>query len=337
MCYVIYALTVWPTKACNIKCAYCFFAPSEKWHGAGVMSVDTADQVVDFINSGQVDAVDFFGAEPMMNWKIVKRILARSRLGTRPYPYGITTNGTLLDPDVLEYLELHRTRISLSFDGTKITQDHWRDGSYDAVLKNIDLLVKYPSIQVLMTMTDPRTLYEDVEHIKALGFGGVFINLLDAFGPVRYDPDHVEIFKEQYLKVIGLATPGFHVGDYERWSALLKGPRKLGCGFTGRGLGCGPDGKLYPCHQGPSLPEEFCIGDVWNGVDAQKEREVRSAANPPSCRACPYQLGKCLVSMYNKHGKFGVDPPEWYVDYELAKIGVIERLNGLEARKPACM
>jgi len=338
-----YFLSVWVTNQCNLRCRYCFYNNRNLWNMPLLQMTETvADRVIKFVNSGQVDALGFFGAEPLLNWKIIKKILTRSCLqfmNENKQVYFLTTNGTLLNKGILEHLEMFNVHLKLSLDGTKETQDYWRDNSYDTIIKNINMLVDYPNLQVLKTLANPNTLYEDIKHIKELGFKRVFINLLDPYGTITYEGYSPEVFKEQYKRVVhDFHGNGFSIDDFERWKWLLnrKNP-KPGCGFTNRGLAISPDGKFYPCHEAPSVPE-FSIGDIWNGIDPIKEQQIRGMPKQPQmCIKCPYALNKCPISMYIKHRKFGVPPPRWYQEFEVAKIKAICELTNKEMKIPNCM
>ena len=341
-----YSLSIWPTDGCNSygKCKYCFYKESELWDisKAQMMKDNVIDAIVNRMNSGGVTQISLFGGEPTLNWHACERILKESKLPEiikgRGYVHNITTNGSLLTPKRINFLAAHKVFISLSFDGTKETQDYWRGDNYDKIIKNLDMLVKYPGIQILKTVADPTKLYEDVAHIKELGFKAVFLNLLDPYSHITYEGYDVNDFKKQYRKVvIELHGNGFQVADYGRWLSLIKQENKgFGCGFTNKGLCVDWEGRLWPCHQGPSLPKEFSIGNIWDGICREKEKQIRSVSGAPSCNECGYRLSKCWVSMYNKHGKFEVDPPQWHRDFELAKISVIEELNHLQPKQAKC-
>jgi len=338
-----YYLSVWVTNQCNLKCRYCFYHDRHMWNRPTLhMTERIADKVVKFVNSGNVIGLGFFGAEPLLNWKIIKRILTRSCLPYilgRKSVYSITTNGTLLNRGILEHLEIFNVHINLSFDGTRETHNYWRNNSYDAIVKNIDLLTEYPRLQILKTLIDPNTLYEDIKHIKELGFKRVYINLLDPYSHITYEGYSPEVFKEEYKRVIhDFHGKDFIIADFEKWKQLLKRKNpKPECGFVNNGLAVSPDGKFYPCHEAPSIPE-FCIGDIWKGIDPTKEQQIRGMVKQPQmCVECPYALNKCPVSMYNKHKRFGVPPPRWYQEFEVAKIQAICELTNKEMKVPNCM
>ena len=332
-----YAFDVWPTSGCGgRKCKYCFYEGTEARGPEKVMTMGIADAVADFIERSNIVSVTFFGGEPLCNWPVMERIVTRVK---KKIKWGVTTNGTLIDRERMRFMGEHSFYINLSFDGLPSTQNEWRDGTYEAVMTNLALLTSYPKLGVLKTLADPKTLYADVEHIRALGFKNVFINLLDPYGHITYDTKELPIFIENYKKVLTLHGKGILINDFDRWKELIEKGTRPGCGFTGRGLGCSPDGFLYPCHQGPGLPEQFRIGDVWRGVDPVVEKRVRSSPTilmPAECNACPYGLGKCLTTMWNKHKKFGVEAPEWYRLFAVAKIRIIEEFCNLPKKQPRC-
>ena len=343
-----YFLSVWVTDGCNKRCAYCFYGISDLFASGfkpSYMNEKTADATIEFINSGHVEAMSFFGGEPLLNWNIIKRILNKSRLplitkgaGIKRRPYNITTNGTLFTEEIIEELARFNVHINLSLDGTKETQDRWRDNSYDAIMKFKDVLLEYPSLQVLKALADPSKLYEDVKHIKELGFKQLFINLMDPFGRTTYKKFNVKDFKRQYKQaIIDFNGKDFSINDYKTWKRLIKKDKqRIGCGYSNRGLCVDPLGDLYPCHQAPSMGKDFKIGDIWNGIDPVKEKQVRNVPNAPQCSKCKYKLTKCYVNMWNKHHRFGVDPPRWASRFGLAKIEVIEELEHLKTKGAYC-
>ena len=328
-----YALSIWSTDGCNLRCAYCFY-DDESYKNFRFMDEETAKATIDFIERTPIQSLSFFGGEPLLNWKIIELILNGIK---KKIPSSVTTNGILLDEGKLKYLKGHNTHINLSLDGTPETQNKWRDNSYEKILSNMEHLIKYENLTILKTLVEPHKLYEDICHIRDLGFKNVFINLLDPFSSTIYKLGDLHIFKENYKKVINIHNKGININDFERWRDLIKKGTRPGCGFTGLGLGEAPDGKLYTCHQGPSMPEEFSFGDVWSGIDKEKEHQIRKMAETPkSCMGCVYGFNKCPVTMWNHHKKFGVEAPDWYKIYEITKIMLIEEACGLERKLPLC-
>jgi uncharacterized protein len=280
----------------------------------------------------------------MCNWDAIQTILTYSnemtlrRAANKQYGsiFNITTNGVHLNRDRMKILAARNTHILLSFDGTKETQDKWRDGSYDEVMKNKKELLAYPSLSITKTMADPTTYYEDVKHIKELGFKNMFTNFLDPYGDINYDNFDPYEFKEIYMKTVRdfNGKDGFNMGEVKKWKdlqvdAIKRTGGKLGCGFTGYGLGVDPEGYYYQCHQGPTLPLSFRMGHISTGIDKVKEKELRSVENSPICSKCFYKLTKCYVNMYHKYGKFGVDAPEKGMEWERVMIETMQELNNM--------
>lgn len=316
-----YLIGLWLTKGCNLECAYCF---QDTPRPNDVMSKKTLKQTIKFINGFDVQGVAFFGGEPLLQKKSFKRVLEQTNVPR----YYLTTNGTLLDDDIFDLLELHKVHLNLSLDGAKDTHDKWRDNSYDRIIENLPRILGHidsVSGQPLMTCVTESQIYRNVKHIKDLGFPSVYINQLDPYGTrIRNDIEKIDIFKEQYRKVLRLHGKEFEVSDYARWKQVLNTKQSGQCGFNKFGLGISPTGKFSPCHRGPELPEEFTFGDVFNGIDYDKMREIRArGVQPEFCALCDVAFNQCPVSCYQEHGEFGKAPHGIRCAYERAKVEVI--------------
>lgn len=339
-------IAVWTTKRCNKHCRYCFYEGTDVWESHDHMTIETAKEVCKFINAGLATKISFFGGEPLVNWPIMKFILEHTA-HKRKVKFYVTTNGTLLTPEIMAHLGKYKVGIALSIDGTRETHNTWRDGSYDAIIKNLPLLLShqvYNSVNILKTMATPDTFYEDIKHIQSLGFKKMFSNILDPYSPITYEGYSTEDFKDQYRRAVkdfnGEGEGKIKMNDFSRWSKLIKqvhdGKKKTGCGFLNRGLSIGVEGGLYPCLQTPSFPY-FKVGDLWNGIDFEKRASFQKEnLEKTACNECEYKFNKCPETMYRLHGKFGVNPPRWYAEFEIAKIEVIEDLLGLPHLETAC-
>lgn len=343
-------ISVWVTSGCNKHCKYCFYEGTEVWNPAEHMTIETAKEVCKYINSGIVKMVSFFGGEPLFNWPIMKFILENTM--AKDVSYYVTTNGTLLTPEIFITLRKYKVGIALSLDGTRETHNHWRDGSYDAIIKNLPLFMKHQDrgarMNVLKTMATPDTFYEDVKHIQSLGFKQMYTNNLDPYGSFNLKDYSTKDFKYQYYRAVkelhaplekGKMRKGrIQMNDFLTWSRLIKqtheGNKKSGCGFLNRGISIGVEGGLYPCLQAPSFPE-YKLGDLWKGLDVEKRTKFQNVPRT-LCEECIYKFNKCPETMYRLHGKFGVNPPRWFAEFEIAKIEVIEDLLGLPHLKTAC-
>lgn len=321
-------------------------------HYTEVMKQDVVSAVTKYINKMEVQNVHFFGGEPLFYPPAVKQILAETSVPT----YQITTNGTIMTRDLFDWLKYHNVKVALSFDGTKEMQDKYRDNSYDRVIQNLPYLKQLTS-NVLMTMANMHTAYDQVSAIKDLGFRGVFMNILHPHG-FGYDEDQLKIMEGEYRRIIKdfHKPPSFQIYDlgkmYQVALSRIRG-FKGACGYVRRGVGCDVDGKLYACHRGMELGEDFSIGDVWNGIDLKKEKEVRAAGEklPEKCKNCAMGCLPCPVNSYKSKGVFGAEPDDYWCEaikirYKVAmelgpkyypsmakKMGV-NRSNPSDAHKP---
>lgn len=287
------------------------------------MTDEVLEAAVKWINANKVRHVHFYGGEPLAFPLGVKTILAK----TKAESYGITTNGTLLTKDVYEWLKLFDVQVLLSLDGDATTQNYYRDNSYDKIMKNLPFLLDL-NTNVLATMVSPHRLYENIKHIRDLGFRNCFLNLLDPYG-YGYSYEQIEVLEEQYLRVVNELhrPPRFSVNDYLKFKKLIEAwkTQPPGCGINRRGYCIGPRGFIYPCHRAVELGEDFAIGSVWNGIDPVRERKIRKEAStlPKKCRSCELKCFPCPVSCYNAHGTFGVDPEDWFCRAMKAKIRAV--------------
>lgn len=317
-----YFVGLWLTDGCNLRCRYCF---QDHYKPVTRMSQEVLDQTIKYLNESNPQGVAFFGGEPLTALKAMKQVLAQTKVKR----FYLTTNGTLLNDDVLDWLELHKVHLNLSLDGTKETQDFWRDGSYDRIMENLPRILHHMNTvsgQVLCTCVMESQLYKNVKHIKDLGFKSVYINQLDGYSSkVRNELSKLHLFREQYKKVLGLDSPTFEVSDYRRWRMILRGDEKPGhCGYGNLGLGISASGDFYACHRGPEFSFDFSFGNVFDGIDEAKMKEIRGAVFlPPKCEACDIHFNQCPVSCYQEHGEFGVDPHEIHCAYERAKVELI--------------
>ena len=144
---MVKALCLHIAHDCNLACRYCF-AEEGEYHGRrALMSFETGKKALDFLiaSSGERTnlEVDFFGGEPLMNWEVVKKLVAYGRelekTSGKHFRFTLTTNGVLLDDEVMEFCNREMDNVVLSIDGRKEVHDRMRPfrggrGSYDLIL-----------------------------------------------------------------------------------------------------------------------------------------------------------------------------------------------------------
>ena len=342
---VIKALCLHIAHTCNLNCSYCF-ASQGKYHGErAVMSFEVGKQALDFLiaNSGSRRnlEVDFFGGEPLVNFQVVKDLVAYARSiekeHNKNFRFTLTTNGLLIDEDVIEFANRECHNVVLSLDGRKEIHDRFRvdyagNGSWDRIVPKFQQLVKARNgqgyyMRGTFTHANPDFL-KDIQVMLDLGFNELSMEPVVAApdDPSALTEEDKAIVMEQYEKLAMLMLDKDREGKpftfYHYMIDLTGGPciykRISGCGSGTEYMAVTPWGDLYPCHQFVG-EEKFKLGDVWKGVDnteIQNEFLECNVYARPECRDCWARLycsGGCAANAYHATGsvkgvyKFGCD------------------------------
>ena len=332
---VVKALCLHVAHTCNLNCSYCF-ASQGKYHGErALMSFEVGKQALDFLmdNSGTRHnlEVDFFGGEPLMNWDVVKQLVAYARSVEKErgknFRFTLTTNGVLIDDDVIEFANKEMSNVVLSLDGRKEIHDATRvdyagHGSYDKIVPKFQKLVESRGgkgyyMRGTFTHQNP-DFTKDVFHMADLGFTELSMEpvVCAADDPMALTPEDIEIVKEQYeilaKDMIRREKEGKPITFYHYMIDLTEGPciykRISGCGSGTEYMAVTPWGDLYPCHQFVG-EETYKLGDIWNGVTNDALREEFRACNAyarPECKDCWAKLycsGGCAANAYHATGR----------------------------------
>lgn len=331
---VVKALCLHVAHTCNLNCSYCF-ASQGRYHGErALMSFEVGKQALDFLveHSGNRRnlEVDFFGGEPLMNFDVVKQLVAYARSieaeKNKNFRFTLTTNGVLIDKDVIEFANREMSNVVLSLDGRKEIHDRYRvdhtgKGSYDTIVPKFQQLVearegKNYYMRGTFTHANPDFL-KDIEQMLDLGFSELSMEpVVCAPGdPSELTEEDLPIVLEQYEKLAELMRRRDKEGKpftfYHYMIDLKGGPciykRISGCGSGTEYMAVTPTGELYPCHQFVG-EESFKLGDVWNGVTNPAVREEFASCNVyarEDCRDCWAKLycsGGCAANAYHATG-----------------------------------
>lgn len=274
---VVKALCLHVSHDCNLKCKYCFASQGDFGGEKEMMSFEVGKKAIDYLiaNSGNRRnlEIDFFGGEPLMNFDVVKELVAYGRKVEKQHNknirFTITTNGVLLDDDKIDYINEHMHNVVLSLDGRKEVNDNMRPtvndkGSYDVIMPKFKKLVenrpkdKYYYIRGTFTR-DNLDFSEDVLHFADEGFSLTSVEPVvgDESNPYALREEDMEkVFAEyeklakQYAKrkLDGEDFTFFHfVVDLNQGPCVIK--RITGCGAGNEYLAVTPNGDIYPCHQ----------------------------------------------------------------------------------------
>ena len=331
---VVKALCLHVAHTCNLNCSYCF-ASQGKYHGdRAIMSYEVGKRALDFLveNSGNRRnlEVDFFGGEPLMNFDVVKKLVAYARSIEKEkgknFRFTLTTNGVLVDDDVIEFANRECSNVVLSLDGRKEIHDRYRvdyagNGSWDKIVPKFQKFVearggKNYYMRGTFTHANPDFL-EDIKVMLDLGFNELSMEpVVCAEGdPSALTDDDLPIVMEQYEKLAELMIERDKAGKpftfYHYMIDLSGGPciykRISGCGSGTEYMAVTPWGDLYPCHQFVG-EEKFKLGDIWQGVtnkETQCEFGNCNVYARPDCRDCWAKLycsGGCAANAYHSTG-----------------------------------
>ncbi len=332
---VVKALCLHIAHDCNLACQYCF-AEEGEYHGRrALMSLEVGKKALDFLvaNSGnRINLeVDFFGGEPLMNWDVVKELVAYGRSLEEPnnkkFRFTLTTNGILLNDDILEFANKEMSNIVCSIDGRKEINDRMRpfrggQGSYDVIVPKFKKVAESRNqmdYYVRGTFTHNNLDFsKDVAHLADLGFKQISVEPVvakpeDSYAIREEDiPKILEEYDELAKDLIRRRKEGKGVNFFHFMIDLTGGPcvakRLSGCGSGTEYLAVTPWGDFYPCHQFVGQ-EEFLMGNVFDGItrcDIQDEFKTCNVYAKEKCRDCFakfYCSGGCAANSYNFHGK----------------------------------
>ncbi len=331
---VIKALCLHVAHTCNLNCSYCFASQGKYQGEKAIMSLEVGKRAIDFLieNSGTRTnlEVDFFGGEPLMNWDVVKQIVAYARSVEKEkgknFRFTLTTNGMLLDDEVTEFCNKEMSNVVLSLDGRREVHDRLRKdyqgkGSYDVIVPKFQEFVKKrgdKSYYIRGTYTHNNVDFtSDILHMADLGFSELSMEPVvcapsDPYALTKEDLPELfrqyEILANEMIKR-DRERRGFTFYHYT--IDLKHGPciykRVSGCGSGTEYLAVTPWGDLYPCHQFVG-DENYLMGNIFDGVTNIDMREKFRKCNVysrPECKDCWAKLycsGGCAANAYHATG-----------------------------------
>jgi uncharacterized protein len=333
------------TNQCNLACTYCYeygedkIVDTENGRQPKFMSEEVARQSVEFMlkesGTNKVAHVTFFGGETLLNFPVLRKTVAYARqrgaeLG-KSVDFSLTTNATLLRPEIIEFLAEERIGVTISIDGPQDLQDKFRvfhngAGSYDVVAPKIKaLLQRHRSrpIGARVTLTsgtlDVKRIFRHLT--EEMGFWEV------GFAPVTTSPtrDHaisdsgydrmLGQFRDLAYEFLEASVANRHHGFSnvkETLEELHKGVSKAyPCGAGLGLLGVATDGQVALCHRFAGS-ESHGVGNVRDGIDREAQYaflEKHHIANKTDCSTCwarPLCSGGCYHEAHTRYGDTGV-------------------------------
>ena len=331
---VVKALCLHIAHDCNLACKYCFAEEGEYHGGRALMSYEVGKKALDFLiaNSGnRVNLeVDFFGGEPLMNFQVVKDLVAYGRSKekefNKKFRFTLTTNGMLLTDEVMEFANKEMANVVLSIDGRKEVHDFMRPtrngkGSYDLIIDKFKKMAEMrhqTNYYVRGTFTHYNLDFsKDVLHLADMGFKQISAEPVVAPDDMDYairEEDLPQLFEEYdnlAKEMVKREKEGNGFNFFHFMIDLTGGPclykRLSGCGSGTEYLAVTPWGDLYPCHQFVGM-EQFKLGNVDTGIektDIVDEFKLCNVYAKDKCKDCFarfYCSGGCAANSYNFHG-----------------------------------
>lgn len=331
---VVKALCLHIAHDCNLACRYCF-AEEGEYHGRrALMSFEVGKKALDFLiaNSGNRKnlEVDFFGGEPLLNWEVVKQLVEYGRsqeeAHNKRFRFTLTTNGVLLNDEIMEFCNKEMSNVVLSLDGRKEVNDRMRPfrkgaGSYDLIVPKFQKFAdsrNQTNYYVRGTFTRNNLDFsKDVLHFADLGFQQLSVEPVVAEPKESYaiQEEDIPIILKEYDKLaveyINRKKEGRGFNFFHFMIDLDQGPcvakRLSGCGSGTEYLAVTPWGDFYPCHQFVGQ-EKFLLGNVEEGIkntQVQDEFKLCNVYAKETCKDCFarfYCSGGCAANSYNFHG-----------------------------------
>lgn len=331
---VVKALCLHIAHTCNLNCSYCFASQGKYQGERALMSFEVGKRALDFLveNSGSRHnlEVDFFGGEPLMNFEVVKQLVAYARSiekeKNKNFRFTLTTNGMLIDDDVIDFANREMSNVVLSLDGRKEVHDKYRvdyngNGSFDKIVPKFQKLVESRNgqnyyMRGTFTHNNPDFL-KDIQTMLDLGFTELSME------PVVCAPgdeaeltyDDLPIVFDQYEKLAQLMIKRRKEGRsftfYHYTIDLQGGPciykRISGCGSGSEYMAVTPWGDLYPCHQFVG-DDKYLLGNIFDEVtntaivDEFMQCNVYSREECHDCWARLYCSGGCAANAYHATG-----------------------------------
>ena len=331
---VVKALCLHVAHSCNLNCSYCFASQGKYQGDRALMSFEVGKQAFDFLiaNSGSRRnlEVDFFGGEPLMNWDVVKRLVEYARSvekeHNKNFRFTLTTNGVLVDDEVIDFCNREMSNVVLSLDGRKEVNDRFRvnyagEGSYETIVPKFKKFVEArggKDYYMRGTFTHHNVDFtNDIFHMADLGFTELSMEpvVCAPEDPCALTEEDLPKLFEQYEilanEMVKRKKEGRPFTFYHYMLDLKNGPciykRITGCGSGTEYMAVTPWGELFPCHQFVGDPK-YSLGNIYDGVTNTEIQDGFRSCNAyarEECKDCWARLycsGGCAANSYHATG-----------------------------------
>ena len=338
------ALTLMISQECNMKCGYCYGDGGE-YKNRGKMSVETSHKAIDYLVKNSKDtklAIAFLGGEPLMNFDLIKDVLQYCKIKTqetgKTFSYTITTNGTLLTPEIEDFLISNQIKTQISIDGTEESHNQMRyfagkKPSYEVVVNKTKHMREQHLLTARATLSPKNLDYvKTFKHLKELGVIGIPIE------PAKNLLSEMDLKEElnEYIRYIEFFTQQVKEGQTDTINKMTdftkalekidnSGKRNYGCGAFHRMYAVDIDGRLYPCHRFVGI-SEFCLGSIYD--EPIKESNLwHNADSRSKCSKCWLKNlcgGGCAYENFVETGNINISTDNFCQHMELLYSAIID-------------
>jgi sulfatase maturation enzyme AslB (radical SAM superfamily) len=318
------------TDRCNLHCKYCFqegkTVPRPE---SGRITREIIDAFVNFCADNDIGNAEIFGGEPMLYRELFAYAVTALRTRLPKLHIGAVTNGTMLDEPTMSLIERCGVNLLVSLDGLPVRHDAMR-GGFDRVSPWFKRLAATNAVTAALQAGRTDGLYDNIRYLWDAGFRrGVFVNVIYNYDWYREDdPARFEAEYEQALLGM-LRGEGILMCASRLHGQLKQAGGFQNCGITSEGLACNWDGTFYPCIRAVELGSEFGIGNIFDGIDAARDRDIRARIRDETLKS-PWAhehplVSFCPVAVYQEHGNFTGAWNRFYCDMIETKAKLVAK------------
>ncbi len=329
------------SQTCNMKCDYCFVDEGSYGKENRLMTSKVAKDSIDFLikNSKNKNIeIDFFGGEPLLNWEVIKETiiygLNESKKNNKNLRFSLTTNGTLLTDDKINFLNENKISLIISLDGPKEVNDKFRkfkngNGSFDFIYPKVNNLIKKrdSGYYIRGTFTEEtKSIFNSAKYLFENGFQNISLEpvVIEEVNPLKIKKESLKKIKKEYEKlgeyIFNERKKGNNLNFYHFLISLDEGPclgkMSFGCGAGVEYLAVDSTGDLYPCHFLTEF-DEFKMGNIYTGIDENLKKyfmNLNDLSKKPKCSNCWAKYlcgGGCIAHSYLVKGDPNLPPQDF--------------------------
>ncbi|MFY9975541.1 MAG: radical SAM protein [Chromatiaceae bacterium] len=322
------------THRCNLACGYCYAGHSRKPD----MELSTAQRSIDTalgsLHAGKTLFLGLFGGEPLLRFDLVREITvyARRRAAemSLPISIGITTNGTLVSPAVLDFVSQEGISLCFSIDGPEDVHDRSRRhrdgrGSFPEVVGNLQRALERLGVVEVNAVLGPDTLADVPRTVSFFTDLGVRVIHLSPHIRAAWPRQSYRCLQDVYAQLAE-----HYIACYERGVEIavnlidskavlfVKGgysPSDM-CAMGDGEWAVAPSGNLYPCERfiGEDSDSTWMLGDIWSGFDPARRCALRlkRGNHREECATCPdrrFCMNWCGCTNYYLSGRTDIPAP----------------------------